>query len=141
MTRITTRIYAEVKNMTKQPTFERTKRPIGLIDKQIASLSEQEEAQEKRRLKKQNEKQEKEMEIFNDNRPDEVAEGIKGKIQQINFEEWQIQPVVEAIRNKNIRVAVKRLEGFIVLSEKEKKHFLELPPEVVSGWFAGCLSE
>lgn len=72
-----------------------------------------------------------------DSRPDEIADGIIEKIKAVDFEGYEIEPVIESIKRGDTAVAAGKLSEVmkIELTEKEKEHFTKLPPEIVLSWF------
>ena len=66
---------------------------------------------------------------------DLIAQEIKEKIKVANLEKWQIGPIVELIKKERITEAVGRLGEEIVLNHKEKRHFSDVPVEIILKWF------
>lgn len=95
------------------------------------------EAIQRRKVEKETEKAEKERLYQEDAREDEVAEGIKAQIEAANFQDFEIQPIIEKIKKGNVKRAVAELNNLmgIDLSDREQEHFLVLPSEIVLSWF------
>ena len=68
--------------------------------------------------------------------PDEIADNIIEKINQTEFKPRESSRILDLLKKENINSLISLLQQLEVdLSEKEKKHFKNVPIEVVLKWF------